>query len=76
MRADLEWLDAYEPGPPQSFEDLVGQIASAQSHQWKHRVKKVKTASLFVQVTKDDIDVLNRYKQDAYGTVGISVGPQ
>ena len=27
-------------------------------------------------ITQDDIDCLNRYQQDAYGTVGISIGPQ
>ena len=51
-------------------------MANTQAHQWKSRVKKVKKACLLVQATKDDIDVLNRYQQDAYGTVGISTGPQ
>ena len=76
IRADLEWLHANEPGQSQPFEDLVTQMANTQAHQWKSRVKNVKTACLLVQATKDDIDVLNRYQQDAYGTVGISIGPQ
>ena len=76
IRADLEWLDAHEPGPPQPFEDLVAQVASIQPHQWKNRFKKVKTANILVQATQNETDILNRYQQDAYGTVGISIGPQ
>ena len=29
-----------------------------------------------MQATKDDLDNLNRYQQDAYGTRGISIGAQ
>ena len=76
IRADLEWLDANEPGPSQLFGDLVSKMVNAPAHQWRSRVKQVKTACLLVQATKDDIDIFNTYQQDAYGMVSISIGPQ
>ena len=76
LRHDLAWLDSYEPGSPPTFPDLVETLLVTSRNATKARVKRVKTAAILHQASLDDISSLETFQQEAFGSIGIPIGPQ
>ena len=46
----------------------------ATNNKWKTRVKTAVQAAFFMQATEDDLAQLERFQQDALGSIGLKVG--
>ena len=73
---DLNWLDSFEPGAPSSFSDLVASLLTTSKNALKARLRRAKTASILHQASQDDLTSLEAFQQEAFGSIGIPIGPQ
>ena len=76
LKHDLEWLDSFEPGAPSTFTDLVQSLLTTSRNALKARVKRAKTAAILFQASQDDLTSLETFQQEAFGSIGIPLGPQ
>ena len=76
LRHDLAWLDSFEPGSPSTFPDLVETLLVTSRNALKARIKMAKTAAILYQASQDDLTSLETFQQEAFGSIGIPIGPQ
>ena len=76
LRNDLAWLDSFEPGAPSTFPDLVQSLLTTSKNAFKARLQRAKKAVILRQASQDDFTSLETFQQEAYGSIGIPIGPQ
>ena len=66
---DLEWLCAGEPGPAMETPRLLHLMRVVPAVEWIARLRRRKQAALHVQATRANLEQLDRFQADAYGTL-------
>ena len=76
LRHDLYWLDSFEQGEPSSFPELVTSLLSTSKNAIKAMLQRANTASILHQASQHDLTTLETFQQEAFGSIGIPIGPQ
>ena len=72
---DLLWLHRAQAGASPSFVGDYSMLKQVRAEACKSQLQARKRAALLQQATESDIAALDAFQSDAFGTVGIQVGP-
>ena len=75
-RKDLLWPDFFEPGEPSTFPTIVSTLSTIFKNAPKARLNRAKKASILHQASQDDLTPLESFQREAFGWIGIPIGPQ
>ena len=74
VQKDLKWLARLETGVSPTGTSLLAQAKATTKKRWKTKVKTAIQAAIPMQGTEDDLENLEKFQQDALGSVGLKVG--
>ena len=74
VQKDLKWLSRLETGVSPTGTSLLAQAKATTKKRWKTKVKTAIQAAIPMQGTDDDLENLEKFQQDALGSVGLKVG--
>ena len=74
IQKDLKWFVRLETGVSPSGTTILAQAKATTQNIWKTRVKTATEAAILMQATDDDLEKLEKFQQEALGSVGLKVG--